>query len=178
LTGRLAGVGAIACGALAVVLTLVFDPAEGTGPESYEAGSRVGQVIGYALFGAALGACVGRLRAGGRGTLLWWVGALAAAALVVGPAIDTILEGKPEEREAELQRTERYRIDFIAGCVDGLRDDGYREQVTRPYCACLYSTLVRDGRMTEFVAHSRATGRPPAWAQGVADRCVAEVDPS
>ena len=78
----------------------------------------------------------------------------------------------------EQHRTERFRINFIAGCVDGLRDDGYREQMTRPYCACLYGTLIRDGRMTEFGANVRATGRPPAWAQDMADKCAAEVAPS
>jgi hypothetical protein len=177
-TGRLALAGALLCGALALALTLIFDPAEGSGSGSYEGGARAGEIFRYVLLGAAGGAALERLRAGARGGLLWGVGVLAAAALVVGPAIDTISEGKPEERRAELHRTERYRLNFIAGCSDGLRDDGYPEGLLQPYCACIYSTLVSEDRMIEFEAHAERTGRPPAWAQGIADRCAAEVAPS
>jgi GAF domain-containing protein len=45
LTGRLALAGAVVCGALAVALTLIFDPAEGSGSGSYEGGARFGEIF-------------------------------------------------------------------------------------------------------------------------------------
>jgi hypothetical protein len=177
-TGRFAAAGALACGALAVVLTLVFDPAEGSGSTSYEGGARFGEIFRYVLLGAAGGACLERLRSGARGGLLWGVGLLAAAVLVVVPAIDTISEGNPEERRAEQRRSEQYRIDFIAGCSDRARANGAPEAVIRPYCGCLYSGLVRDGRMDEAEAVLRAGGQPPAWVVSLAERCAAQAAPS
>jgi hypothetical protein len=175
LTGRFAVVGALACGALALVLTVIFDPAEGSGSSAYEGGARLGEIFRYVLLGAAGGACLERLRAGARGGLLWGVGVLVAAALVVGPAIDTISEGKPEERRAEERRSEQYRTDFIAGCTDRGRANGAPEAVIGPYCACVYTGLARDGRMDEAEAVFRAGGRPPGWVVSLAERCAAEV---
>jgi hypothetical protein len=76
------GAGAVVCGALAVALTLIFDPAEGSGSGSYEGGARFGEIFRYVLLGAAGGAGLARLRAGALGGILWGVGVLAAAALV------------------------------------------------------------------------------------------------
>ena len=45
MTGRLALAGAVVCGALAVALTLIFDPAEGSGSGSYEGGARFGEIF-------------------------------------------------------------------------------------------------------------------------------------
>jgi hypothetical protein len=178
LTGRLAVAGALACGALAVVLTMIFDPAEGSGSTSYEGGARFGEIFRYVLLGAAGGACLARLRAGARGGLLWGVGVLVAAALVVVPAIDTVSEGKPDERRTEQRRSEQYRVNFIAGCTDQARANGAPEAVIPPYCGCLYTGLVRDGRMEEAEAALRAGGRPPAWVVSLAERCAEEVAPS
>jgi hypothetical protein len=175
LTGRFAAAGALACGVLAVVLTLIFDPAEGSGSSAYEGGARVGVIFRYVLLGAVGGACLERLRAGARGGLLWGVGVLVAAALVVGPAIDTISEGKPEERRAEQWRSDQYRTDFIAGCTDRSRASGAPEAVIGPYCACVYTRLVQDGRMGEAEAVYRAGGQPPAWVVSLAERCAAEA---
>jgi hypothetical protein len=177
-TGRLAAAGAIASGALAVVLTLLFDPAEGSGSDAYEGGARFGEIFRYVLLGAAGGACLERLRAGARGGLLWGVGVLVAAALVIGPAIDTVADGKPEEREAKERRSEPYRAGFIAGCTDRTRADGAPEAVVRPYCTCLYATLARDQRLD--VAHDLVVdgGRPPAWLIGIAQRCAGQASRS
>lgn len=178
MTGRLAAAGALACGALAVVLTLIFDPAEGSASTSYEGGARFGEIFRYVLVGAVGGACLERLRAGARGGVLWGVGVLVAATLVVVPAIDTISEGDPEQRRAEQRRSERYRAGFIAGCTDRARANGAPEAVIRPYCGCLYTGLVRDGRMEEAEAVLRDGGRPPAWVVSLAERCAAEAAPS
>jgi|Tabmets5t2r1_1033131.scaffolds.fasta_scaffold04141_2 hypothetical protein len=172
MTGRLAVAGALVCGALALVLTLVFDPAEGTGPTSYEGGARFGEIFRYVLLGAAGGACLARLRAGARGGLLWGVGVLAAAALVVGPAIDTVSDGKPEER-----REEKFRQGFIAGCSDGMRAQGYPEAVIEPYCGCLHDEVAGDSRMEEAEATLRSGGQAPAWLVAVTERCAAKVAP-
>jgi hypothetical protein len=122
------------------------------------------------LLGAAGGACLERLRAGARGGLLWGVGVLAAAALVVGPAIDTISEGKPEERQAE-----KFRRGFIAGCSDGMRAQGYPEAVIGPYCGCLHEEVARDSRLEEAETILRAGGQAPAWLVAVTERCAAKV---
>jgi hypothetical protein len=173
--GRPAVAGAVACGALALALTLIFDPAEGSGSTSYEGGARFGEIFRYVLLGAAGGACLERLRAGARGGLLWGVGVLAAAALVVGPAIDTISEGKPEERRAEERRSEEYRAGFIAGCSDNMREQGYPEAVIEPYCGCLHDEVTGDSRMEEAEAILRSGGQPPAWLVAVTERCAAKV---
>jgi hypothetical protein len=176
-TGRLAVAGALACGALALVLTLVYDPAEGSGSGAYEGGARFGEIFRYVLLGAAGGACLERLRAGARGGLLWGVGVLAAAALVVGPAIDTVSDGKPEERRAEESRSEEFRQGFMAGCGDGLREQGYPEAVIAPYCGCLHREIAGDSRMEEAEAILRSGGQAPAWLIAVTERCAAEVAP-
>jgi hypothetical protein len=169
-TGRLAAAGAIAGGALAFALTLLFDPAEGSGSTAYEGGARFGEIFRYVLLGAAGGACLERLRA--RGGLLWGVGALVAAALVVGPAIDTVADGTPEEREAKKLHSERYRAGFIAGCSDRARADGAPEAAIRPYCTCIYTTLARDDRLEEARDVVRDGARPPGWLVGIVQGCA------
>jgi hypothetical protein len=163
------------CGALAVALTLIFDPAEGSGSGSYEGGARFGEIFRYVLLGAVGGACLERLRAGARGGILWGVGVLVAAALVVGPAIDTVADGKPEERRAEERRSEEYRAGFIAGCSDGMRAQNYPDAVIAPYCGCLHREVARDSRAEETEAILRAGGQAPPWLVAVAERCAAEV---
>ena len=172
MTGRLAAAGAVVCGALAVALALIFDPAEGSGSGSYEGGARFGEIFRYVLLGAAGGACLERLRAGARGGILWGVGVLAAGALIVGPAIDTISEGKPEDRRAE-----EFRAGFIAGCSDGMRAQGYPEAVIGPYCGCLHREVAQDRRLEETEAILRSGGQAPEWLVKVTERCAAEVAP-
>jgi hypothetical protein len=171
-TGRLAAAGALAGGALALALTLLFDPAEGSGSTAYEGGARFGEIFRYVLLGAAGGACLERLRAGARGGLLWGVGVLVAAALVIGPAIDTVAEGTPEKRQAKELQSERYRTGFIAGCADRSRAEGAPEAAIQPYCTCLYTTLARDGRMEEARDVVMNDGRRPGWLIGIAQRCA------
>ena len=167
--GRGTAIGAVVGGAIALAITLAFDPAEGTGSEAYEGGARFGEIARYVLFGAACGACVERLRAGARGGLLWGVGALAAAALVIGPAIDTAGEGTPEERFD----TGRARTDFIAGCTDNSRAQGVPEHTIAPYCKCMWATLERDERLDEIAEIADSGAQPPRWIVEVAQRCAA-----
>ena len=89
----------------------------------------------------------------------------SSAAVLVGSALDTASEGKPDERVDK-----QARIDFIAGCTDTARANGAPEHAIRPYCECMYSTIAREERLD--VLASDPPAEPPAWLLRIAEDCA------